>query len=277
MANDFPRRRRRRSHLGIELEAVGSWYRRESVIVEISVQAFRRRHLPPLDVIRSADPARGLLPGAVQEPRKQFAAAPPHDLFEFLVLGKVLRLGVAEGRDHKPNAMLRGGVEGIRPDGMHELPKPGSAEIEYRTCEIDGCVVVEQPPRTIPSTAFATVSLPVAGEPWRKSSFMRDEYRESLKRARCRDQEYAVSFPGCCAARRALRRGALLIRGPSSAWVPALRSSAKSAAPRPGHEAHPRANIRASLRSTGATAPINRAAASSTLSPAVSTTAEARA
>src|ERR1700676_3314 len=35
-----------------------------------------------------------------------------------------------------------------------------------------------------------------------------------------------------------LRRGALLIRGPScttKVWVPALRSSAKSAAPRPGH------------------------------------------
>src|ERR1700694_502630 len=35
-----------------------------------------------------------------------------------------------------------------------------------------------------------------------------------------------------------LRRGALLIRGPSyfgGEWVPALRSSAKNAAPRPGH------------------------------------------
>src|ERR1700692_3330807 len=38
------------------------------------------------------------------------------------------------------------------------------------------------------------------------------------------------------------RRGALLIRGPLTAgwfWIPALRSSAKSAAPRPGHEKHP--------------------------------------
>jgi len=37
-----------------------------------------------------------------------------------------------------------------------------------------------------------------------------------------------------------LRRGALLVRGPSYEtwrWVPALRSSAKSAAPRPGHAA----------------------------------------
>jgi hypothetical protein len=36
-----------------------------------------------------------------------------------------------------------------------------------------------------------------------------------------------------------LRRGALLIRGPPlpvSMWVPALRSSVKDAAPRPGHE-----------------------------------------
>jgi hypothetical protein len=39
------------------------------------------------------------------------------------------------------------------------------------------------------------------------------------------------------AAQRA--SGALLIRGPCSAlreWVPALRSSVKDAAPRPGHE-----------------------------------------
>jgi|ERR1700730_10909834 hypothetical protein len=41
--------------------------------------------------------------------------------------------------------------------------------------------------------------------------------------------------------RSAARSGALLIRGPGSTlllslWVPALRSSAKGAAPRPGHE-----------------------------------------
>jgi hypothetical protein len=34
-----------------------------------------------------------------------------------------------------------------------------------------------------------------------------------------------------------LRRGALLIRGPSLyPWVPVLRSSVKNAAPRPGHD-----------------------------------------
>jgi hypothetical protein len=33
-------------------------------------------------------------------------------------------------------------------------------------------------PGTIPSSAFATVSLPTAGAPWRKTSFMVDEYRE---------------------------------------------------------------------------------------------------
>jgi hypothetical protein len=34
-----------------------------------------------------------------------------------------------------------------------------------------------------------------------------------------------------------LRRGALLIRGPSPyPWVPVLRSSVKNAAPRPGHD-----------------------------------------
>ncbi len=46
-------------------------------------------------------------------------------------------------------------------------------------------------------------------------------------------------FPGCCAARRSLRRGALLVRGPlclASEWVPALRSSARGAASCPGHE-----------------------------------------
>src|SRR5712672_1287475 len=53
------------------------------------------------------------------------------------------------------------------------------------------------------------------------------------------------SFPGCCAAPSARLRasstrygGAVLIRGPPpvSTWVPALRSSVKDAAPRPGRE-----------------------------------------
>ena len=49
-------------------------------------------------------------------------------------------------------------------------------------------------------------------------------------------------------------------------------------APRPGHESnYPRANIRASCCSIGDTASLSRAAAASTESPAVSTTAEARA
>jgi hypothetical protein len=30
----------------------------------------------------------------------------------------------------------------------------------------------------MPSRALATVSLPAAGAPWRRSSFMADEYRE---------------------------------------------------------------------------------------------------
>jgi hypothetical protein len=33
---------------------------------------------------------------------------------------------------------------------------------------------------TIRRSAFATVSLPAAGAPWRKSSFMRDQYREQF-------------------------------------------------------------------------------------------------
>src|SRR5258708_5000522 len=40
--------------------------------------------------------------------------------------------------------------------------------------------------------------------------------------------------PGCCAA----RSGALLIRGPLSPGVPALRCTVKNAAPRPGHWRH---------------------------------------
>jgi len=40
--------------------------------------------------------------------------------------------------------------------------------------------------------------------------------------------------PGCCAA----RSGALLIRGPLSPGVPALRCTVKNAAPRPGHRRH---------------------------------------
>src|SRR6202051_4168392 len=45
--------------------------------------------------------------------------------------------------------------------------------------------------------------------------------------------------PPDAAQRAALRRGALLIRGPSlcaSTWLPALRSIVKNAAPRPGHD-----------------------------------------
>src|SRR6266404_5669128 len=41
-----------------------------------------------------------------------------------------------------------------------------------------------------------------------------------------------MACPGCCAARRRLRRGALLIRGPScrmETWVPALRRTAEEA------------------------------------------------
>src|ERR1700694_4849417 len=79
-----------------------------------------------------------------------------------------------------------------------------------------------------------------------------------------------------------LRRGALLIRGPQStlhAWVPALRRTAEEALHRvrDTRVSHARANMRASFCSTGATASFRRAAAASTLSPAVSTTAEARA
>ena len=102
-------------------------------------------------------------------------------------------------------------------------------------------------------------------------------YQDVLGRYQTRQQ---TNVPRMLRNAPRLRRGALLIRGPSSishAWVPALRSSVKNAAPRPGHEDHPRANIRASLRSTGATASIKRTAAASTLRPAVSTTAEARA
>src|SRR6202790_199436 len=58
---------------------------------------------------------------------------------------------------------------------------------------------------------------------------------------------------------------------------PNARNGQKRRRLRPHLAVHPRANIRASLCSTGATASIRRAAASSTVSPAVSTTAEARA
>jgi len=72
---------------------------------------------------------------------------PSHDLFEFFKLGLVIRLSVAEGRDHKRNPVLRGGVHGRAPDGMHKLPESGSAEVEYCKRQVDGRVIVEQSPR----------------------------------------------------------------------------------------------------------------------------------
>src|SRR6266702_3164255 len=90
------------------------------------------------------------------------------------------------------------------------------------------------------------------------------------------------------------RRRQRAIRGPSAWHRDGSRlcgAPPRGAAPRPGHEcslrgriflpsarlSYPRANIRASSCSTGATASIKRAAAASTARPAVSTTAEARA
>jgi hypothetical protein len=72
---------------------------------------------------------------------------PVHDLFEFLVLGAIVRLSVAEGRDNKRNAVLGGGIHGRIPDVMYKLPESGSAEVEDRPRQIDGRVIVEQSPR----------------------------------------------------------------------------------------------------------------------------------
>ena len=89
----------------------------------------------------------------------------------------------------------------------------------------------------------------------------------------------ASPCPGRSAARSACeavrcRAGAQLVfaNGPGSAERHEECRTASGT-----RELHPRANIRASCATTGVTASISRAAALSTLSPAVSTTAEARA
>ena len=103
--------------------------------------------LAPFDAVGIADPARGLFPGAVQEHRQQFAAAPLHDGFEVFVLRAVVGRGVAEGGDEKRNAVLRGGVDARAPGAMDQLPESGRAEVEDGKREIDRHMIVEQPPR----------------------------------------------------------------------------------------------------------------------------------
>src|SRR5713101_3104578 len=60
------------------------------------------------------------------------AVASLHDFFEFLVLREVVWLSVAEGCDHKRNAVLCGCVNGRAPDAMYQFPESRSAEVEDR-------------------------------------------------------------------------------------------------------------------------------------------------
>ena len=173
--HDVARRDPRRPHFSIQLEAIGPWHRREIAVVQVPHQAGRGGHLAPLDPIGIADPARGYRPGAVQEHRQQLAVVASHDRFEILQLRTVVRFDVAEGGDDEANLILRRGVERRGADGVHELPESGRAEVEYRSRQIDRGVIIEQPPWHDANSAFATVSLPAAGAPWRKSSFMRDQ------------------------------------------------------------------------------------------------------
>lgn len=170
MTSDFPRGLVRRSHSGIQLEAVGPRHGREIVAVEEFVKAVSGCHLAPFNPIGIADPAHGLLPGAMQEHRKQLTAVALHDRFEFPVLNAVIGLDVAERGDQQRNAMPGRGIDGRVSDAMDQLSEPGRAEVEYGAREIDRCMVVEQPARhdleqRLCDRQFATGRARRAGKP----------------------------------------------------------------------------------------------------------------
>src|SRR4051812_24175859 len=97
------------------------------MIIQISGQAFRRSHFPPLDAIGIADPARGLFTRAIQEHRQQFTASPPSDIFKFFELRAVARLGVAEGGDDKGDSVPGGGGIGSATKVLPQFPESASA------------------------------------------------------------------------------------------------------------------------------------------------------
>src|ERR1041384_6285489 len=56
---------------------------------------------------------------------------------------------------------------------MDQRPEAGRIEVENGSHKINDGVIVHQPPGQDPEQRFPTGSLPTAGEPWMKSSFMR--------------------------------------------------------------------------------------------------------
>jgi hypothetical protein len=139
---------------GVQGEAIGRWHRREVVVVEVLAQARHGRHLPPFDSVGISDPFQGFLARAVQENGQQLSAVPLHDRLECSELGAVVRLRVAEGHGHERNAVGGRGFQRGVPDRVHEFPETGHAEIEDRPCQINHCVIVEQPAWDLAQQSF---------------------------------------------------------------------------------------------------------------------------
>jgi hypothetical protein len=201
MTNNFLCSQVRRPNLGIELKTVGPWDRRKLVRVEISHQAFPRCHFSPFNSISISNPTDRLLPGAVQEHRKQFTVASPHDFFEILILGEVIRINVAEGCDDQRNAVLRGRLDGRTSGTMYQLPKSGSAEVEDRARQIDCRVIVEQPPRHYPKQLFCNRQFSDCGRTMEKNEFhkgsvIRHKYSDAGVIADAKDPGYRFADLG---------------------------------------------------------------------------------
>jgi hypothetical protein len=86
----------------------------------------------------------------VQEGRKQLATVSVHDLLELPELLTVVRFSVTEGRDQQRDAVRGSGVDGRTSDIMDKLPESRRPELEDRERQIDGGVIVHQPPRHDP-------------------------------------------------------------------------------------------------------------------------------
>ena len=73
-----------------------------------------------------------------------------YDRLDLPELLPVFRFGIAVGRDQQRHAMFGGGIHCRTSDVVDKLPKAGRAEIEDGERQIDGGVIVHQPPRHDP-------------------------------------------------------------------------------------------------------------------------------
>jgi hypothetical protein len=171
MTNDFLRGYLRRIHPGIQPEAVGARHGGEIIAVKIADQLRSRRYLAPCNPVGIADSAQCLFARTVQEDRKQFCATTLHDVLNTVELRAIVRLGIAEGRDEQRDVLLGGGFESRFADVTDKLPKAGRAEFEDRERQIDGGVIVHQPPRHDPEQRFCDRQLAGRGRPMEKKQF----------------------------------------------------------------------------------------------------------